>query len=481
MEVITDVVQSVAYQSAAPQGLSAMGMYVMGSYRKNELNQTVKGQIQVLEQMPGSVNVTHISVCELPILAINEMISFKLGLPVRSTKQLSELIFSKTRGLPLFVVKFIQQIVSKDVLNFSVKSRQWMWDDMVLDFFDISEDVAEFIADGLQSLKPDIIDTLKVVSALGFQVDDAVIELLDSCQFVPGMKISLEMAMKEGILEKAGPIWAWSHDMLKEATYNLIPEADRKSLHKQIGVCLAASSEDVASKAAVCILSVDQINICQGTLNQLEKVLFARLNLAAGKHSMASSSYDQARSYYEAGIALLHQDHWSRQYSLSLELHEQSVYVSFMDGNIENAQNRLDSIQRHAKSFEHTLNARSLYLKILGSSGDYATATSECLQILARLGEKFPEKIELSVVINEIVRTEALLKDVTKEQILSLQKMTDTSKLQSMAFLSMLCKFSMHSEPLLCHMASCIMMKLTFCYGFVEESILGLATFPRGM
>ena len=314
-----------------------------------------------------------------------------------------------------------------------MKSRRWVWDDDSIDIQMISEGVVELLTRKLQQLSQDVIETLKVVACFG-QVSESMLKMLDLGQFVPDMQETLELAMKEGIIEKAGSIFAFSHDMLQESTYNLIPMEDRKPLHKKIGFSLVQDMV-VVTNPEFCLLAVGQINLCQdmgSILNPMERALFARLNLTAGKHSIAASSYEQARGYLEAGISLLHAQAWAKQYSLCLELHEMSVVASYMGGNVETVSSRLDVILSNAKSFDDALNSRILRSKFLASQAQYAESTNELLGILSHFGEEFPKDACLAHVKSEIKATQLMLKDVTKESILDLPTLTDVRKMNAM-------------------------------------------------
>jgi len=140
----------------------------------------------------------------------------------------------------------------------------------------------------------------------------------------------------------------------------------------------------------------------------------------------------------------------------------------------------LDDIFSNATSLRDKLKAYGLHLKIIASRGQYAESTSLCLSILAGLGEEFPEVIKASLVTEEIKEIESSLKDVTKDEILSFPAMTDTSKLHSMRFLSMLSTLTMFTQPHICHLSSCHMVRLTLRFGFCDETVHGLAGISRG-
>ena len=424
--------------SFSDEELPQRGLLLLGTFRDNEVDDDgfLMKQIKSMEHSNGNINVKRLVVGELSEPEICKMISFKFCLPMRHIRELAQLVHHKTRGNPMYIVEFLRSIIQRNLLSFSVKSRRWTWDDTSIDMQMMPGGVVELLTRKLMQLPRDVIETLKVVSCFG-QVNVSTIQLLNLGQFVPDMIEALESAVKEGIVEKAGPIFAFSHDMLQESTYNLIPMDEKKSLHKKIGKSLV-QDPGIAHNAELCALAVDQINRCKDLddiLDPIERALFARLNLAAGKNSVATSSYEQARGYFEAGISLLHANPWDKQYSLCLELYEMSVVVRFMDGKVETVSSRLDVILSNAKSFDDTLNARTLRAKLLASQSQIAEAVNGVLAILSNLGEEFPQDACLEHVTSTVKETQVLLKDITKETIRSLPTMTDNTKLNAMKFM----------------------------------------------
>ena len=167
--------------------------------------------------------------------------------------------------------------------------------------------------------------------------------------------------------------------------------------------------------------------------------------------------------YFEAGISLLSTNHWQEQYSLSLELYNSSVLVSFMIGNITAISTRLSDILAHAMSFDDAVDAHVLQAKYLASQAQYAEAFNGVLEILsAHLGESFPEDITESMIREEVNSVEPMLRDITKEKILCLPAMTNKQKLNAMRFMDLLASLSSFSSPMLHHLVSCRMTRLTF-------------------
>lgn len=482
LDIIGDFVQTVQQGTAfSADGQSfRRGLLYVGNFRDNEVNEDgcVMNQIECMEKSMENINVSKIMIGELSEGDVNDMLSFKLCIPTRRTRELAQLVYQKTRGNPMFTIEFLRSIVQKNALFFSVRDRKWIWDETSIDMQVISEGVVELLIEKLKQLPSNVTQTLMVISCCGFQINHSVIQLMDLGQFTSDMMGALDRAMKEGIIDRAGPIYAFSHDMLQETSYKLIPVSERDQLHKRIAETCVQDPE-MTEDSELCTLAADQVNMCKdldGVLSPVEKARYARLNLAAGKIAIRASSYKQARAYFEAGISLLHANHWDKQYSLSLQLYEYSGLVCFMDGKIDGVTSRLNAILSNAKSFDDKINTRVMLAKLYLSQQRYADGFRDVIEVLSGLGEVFPKEIDQTLVTSEINETLPLLNEITKEKLSNLPVMTDARKLNAMKFMSLLTTLCTIHSPKFLHMLSCRMIQLTFQFGFCEESITGLAT-----
>ncbi|EED89735.1 predicted protein [Thalassiosira pseudonana CCMP1335] len=485
VEIFGSFVESVAEAQALDQKSSWRqgGLLVLGSYRDSEVGEDgfLLKQIKQLDRINVHVNVTQLSVKELSANDINTMLSFKLCVPFRLTHDLAEIVHRKTKGNPYFVKEFLQSIMSNTMLNFSVKERRWIWDDEVIDLQMISNGVAELLTKRLHSLAKDKRLALQIVSCIGFQVNGYLLRLLKE-SFPFDLMEALDSLVDEGLLEKAGGIYyAFPHDLLYEAAYSLIPVGERKTLHKLIALVLAKNDTNDQSTAG---LAVDQINPWikdKSILNQEERLLFAKLNLKAGKQAVATCCFSQSRDNFEAGIALLAGNRWNAQYRLSLELYENSAMASFMAGNFDTMPSRLEEILSNAASLQDTLTASALLAKLLASKGQVASAMSNCLDVLQNLGESFPREPSYSDAMNEIDSTRMLLRGMTKEHFKLLPEMRDPTKLDVMRFLSLCCAFADRSMSMLLPFICCRMLQLTLKCGFTDDSLIGLAMISHSL
>jgi predicted ATPase len=108
------------------------------------------------------------------------------------------------------------------------------------------------------------------------------------------MMDQMGLAVEEGISERAGPVYQFTHDIIQQTIHDLIPPAIRSLLHRTVGLKLLNAA---ANDAALHLLAVDQINMfCRGADPSPEdRTLFASVNAQAAKYAVAGSSFDQGK------------------------------------------------------------------------------------------------------------------------------------------------------------------------------------------
>ena len=73
----------------------------------------------------------------------------------------------------------------------------------------ISDGVVNLLATTINELSVPLLQTVKIISCLGYQVEESTMEVLDSSNKLLSFNMldELPRAIEEGILEKAGPVY----------------------------------------------------------------------------------------------------------------------------------------------------------------------------------------------------------------------------------------------------------------------------------
>ena len=270
------------------------GLLYAGTYRSNELQDRgyLLEMIDFLEQS-GKTNVTRLTSGGLTKESITRLLSRKLCLPLRYTRDLAGLVISKTRGNPFFIVQFLRSIIQNKMLLYSTQSCCWTWDLDTIDMQMIPDGVAELLATTFYQLPQYLMQTVQIASCFGLQVDSTKLDFLR--HILPAnFQQALDLAMEVGIMERAGPIYQFTHDLIYSTIFDSIPLNERTVLHKTIGESLLRHS---TNNPTVHSLAVDQTNlyIKDATVTPEEKPQFASINTAAAKFAMAEGAFGKGK------------------------------------------------------------------------------------------------------------------------------------------------------------------------------------------
>jgi len=461
--------------------------YIMlvGSYREQAVNdnqlfaKALRDFHQYVNQ-DNSKNLTSISLSGMTTETLNEMLSETLSLPKRRVRPLSELVIQKTDGLPLFVIEFIRALAVDNLLTHNF-TRGWEWDADSIEIFPITESVAELFALKLRRLPKDILLGLQIVSCFGCQVDEHVLRLVrhydgDNSVDIPA---ALNVALNEGLVERAAHFFSFAHDLIQKATIDSIREDDLVPLLRKLVAALAAKSSQPDSRDSVLFVVVDLIKRIGSitTFHEHERALFAELNLRAGTKAVAVPDFAGAAMYAENGIALLSDTCWKTQYDLSLQLHEIAVLSHFSNRTGDQAllTNRINTVFERARTFSDKFNTHRIWTRLLSLS-NFPRAIEESLLALEQLGEP----LNLSYIDNIRVRKEL---EKQKERFsgesetMLAQSLEDQNKKNAMKIMTSLMLYYASRKSCLGAFISCRMIEITVKYGYCEDSIVGVAGF----
>ena len=92
--------------------------------------------------------------------------------PPGATSALSQLVHSKTNGNPFFVCQYLQTLVEKNLLEFSMSVFKWTWKlDRIKAETSVSDNVADMVYDRVQTLPVEVRFLLMIASCLHLTVD----------------------------------------------------------------------------------------------------------------------------------------------------------------------------------------------------------------------------------------------------------------------------------------------------------------------
>eukprot|EP00804_Cyclotella_cryptica_P015426 CCRYP_008072-RE/>CCRYP_008072-RE protein AED:0.22 eAED:0.22 QI:0/0.83/0.85/1/0.83/0.71/7/53/1353 len=471
--------------SAGPHTSKKTKTLFIGSFRDNEVddNHHVAQMLKKLK-CTSSVEITDVAVCGFDQDTLNRIVSESLCLPLRKTKSLSEIILLKTDGIVIHIIEFIGRLTMEGILCHSFV-RGWEWDSEVIESCPISESVAELFTFKLKKLPSDVLLGLKICSIFGTQIDPRIINLVHDFDGDKTVDINsvLSAASEHGLVESTGTtsMFKFSHDIIAQATFDLIPEEERSQLNQNLATALIKNALAAYEIDLVIFVIVDLISRIRNSdiIDPKTCVLYARMNEKAAKKALAVPDFSSAVKYSESGLSFLHDSHWETHHDLTLGLYQISVTAlySCTNGNQGLLKERIHAVFQNSKSLEEEFKTRHVWIRML-STTSLEIAINECHILLERLGEPIDFSCDsFAHVCSEVVRVKGLFLE-RKQDFSKLTHMTDPKKLNAMKILSSLLVIYHHHQ--LAHigfLASSRMVEMSVEFGYCEDSAFALASF----
>lgn len=214
-----------------------------------------------------------------------------------------------------------------------------------------------------------------------------------------------------------------------------------------------------------------------GLMNAERNLQISELNLRAGKKAIQSSLFLPSVAYLNQGIALLPQNHWQSHYELSLELYSVAAQAEYSIGNFEQMQHHCDAVI--SQQDRPLLDKRRVYnamLDSIGAQDRMGDAAKLCVEILAKLGCKFPKYGAAFCTIAGLMRTIHAKRQRTPEMIAKYKTMTDPAKIWAMNLLDKLFTFWYQDKNDNVPLAILKSQRWTIKYGVCDVSMPNFAS-----
>lgn len=177
----------------------------------------------------------------LSVSAINQLCADALERNLEDTKELVNLIYTKTGGSPFFVKQFLENLYERGFIYLNRSNKNWTWQIDKVKAAGFTDNVVDLIKEKLHKLDDRVISVLKIASCFGQQFD--IVDIVNiSSLHRPEVVTALEKSMEEDIIIKfyknANEEYRFQHDRIQNAAYSLITEDELNQYDLRIGAYL---------------------------------------------------------------------------------------------------------------------------------------------------------------------------------------------------------------------------------------------------
>lgn len=465
-------------------------LLIIGAYRDNEVNEYHPLQLTINNLSKNNVEFITLKLQPLQLKNIQQLLHDTFSGPLEKTRDFAKCIFEKTQGNPFFINEFIKIIYQEQLLNFSYELGVWEWDITKILHQRATDNVVDLLTAKIHLLPTTTQEILKLAACFGHQFD------FKTLLTISGLTIS-QIAEELGHAIKANLIWPleetyktvglvglekitnnlnmsalhyrFAHDRIQQASYELINEKDRPYLHLQIGrLLLKEKTLSENDEHLFDVMKHFNHSISLITRNK-ERLELAKYNLWAGKRAKLASAYYTANEYLSAGVALLSQSAWEKNYDLAFQLYKELAVCQYLIGEFTVADRYFTELIQHGKNALDNLEIYRLKIEMLSALGKHTEALEIGLRVLRNFGIKLPKKPNKINILLAIYKIKFQIRNTPIEQI-DLPPMTDLQSRAIADLITQLLNSSFIVNQQLFVILVCKNISLSLKYGYTEST-----------
>jgi predicted ATPase/signal transduction histidine kinase len=371
----------------------------IGAFRGNEVGADHPLRAGPLAQRHDAVTI---ELGPLNEAALRELIASALHRDAQALAPLAEEIGRKTGRNPFFVRHLLRVLADEGALEYDLEAGAWGWHLERVMSHRGADNVVELLTHELEQLPLPAQIMLRVLACLG---DRASGEGLAVAAALPEGEVALglQAALDAGSLYRDGTEWVFLHDGIREAAYAAIATEERAPLHLQIArrmLAHRAAQGDVFAMAT-------QVNLARPMVKDRdERIVFARLNLDAGREAKAATAHHSALGLFRAALDFLGDDDASDD---GLTARMLCGEAEFMTGALEAAEARLSALEKVAGEDIFGADLARLRAALYTTLGRYDLALQVGLAFLRKAGIDVPLRPQPADVDREYARLRSWL------------------------------------------------------------------------
>ena len=472
-------------------------LLIIGAYRDNEININHPLQLSINNLNKNNIEITTLTLEPLHLDNIQQLLQDTLSGSLEKIQSLAQCIFEKTHGNPFFINEFLKIIYQESLLTFSYDHGAWEWDLTKILQQSATDNVINLLTVKIHLLKKATQETLKLGSCFGHQFDFKTLLLINGKtisqtaeQLWQAINANLIYPLEEtyktlglvGLNETDPNLdigtlrYRFAHDRVQQATYELIKEQDRPSIHLKIGrLLLEEKPLEEHDKRLFEVLKHFNQSISLIT-NIHERQLLAKYNFWAGQKAKLASAYFAANEHFSASVELLEPNNWKKNYNLAFQLYKELAVCKYLIGDFATADKYFSELLNYSRSALDNLEIYRLKIEMLSTLGKHTEALQMGLAALRNFKIKIPEKPNVLHILSAIYKIRFKIRNTTIENI-DLPPMVDIQQRAIVDLITQLLNSAFITNQQLFVLLTCKNISLSLKYGYTESTSMSIPVY----
>ena len=428
----------------------------VGAFRDNELPEghPVHELLAALKsgEYAGQSGFLHLKPLQFSYFA--DIIAESLNVKKEDISILSEVLYRKTGGNPLFLGQLLAHAYEEGLLY--IQQQKWKWNIEAIDALNPGEDVLELLVKKLDRLPKKTQEILKIASCIGNRFDIHAVSKV-CCKTADETISCLMPAVAERLIVPAKPlqtsmtqgpddeyVFEFLHDRVQQAVYLPIPVQEKKEKHIAIGK-IYLEHGNIEDRI---MFIMDHFNRSLDLIEcGEERKKLAEYNLMAGRKAKIAAAYSSALQYFRAGKSLLPDNSWTTDYKLSYDIYLELAQAEYLSANITTAEELFDTVIEKSKNELERAAVYGLKVTLYAGVGKYKEAVHTGIHSLRRLGVRIPTDPTKFDYLMELLKYKWQMFNRNIESLENLHEMRKPEQVKVADLLSRMASVTMSSHP----------------------------------
>lgn len=221
--------------------ISKTNLLVVGTFRDDEVEENC-GIKKIYMKHSNLSNIQLIKLYPLSFDGIKKLVEMGLGESVQDLTELSQYVYKKSGGNPLYATNLIRTLADNSILVFEEDKWVLKWD--ALNDFDLPENILGIVLNRLANISAVQKRILRKAAIIGKSFEAGILEKLSDVgwtELVDILDQISDIQIIEPLTEKG--MYIFTHDRIRDAVLEKMPKAEARRLHHKLGDILESLYE----------------------------------------------------------------------------------------------------------------------------------------------------------------------------------------------------------------------------------------------
>jgi len=437
-----------------------------------------QGFLQGLRQ--ASIGLNEIRVSALAPEAVVQWVGHLLHAEPETVRPLAALVHEKTGGNPFFVAQLIRTLLDDELIGVGPATGVLEWNLEHIRQHPHADNVIGLMVSRIARLPAQTRLFLGLMACMGASVDSQTLGRVTEVAHKTLCR-HLAPAVDAGLLVEDHQGFAFYHDRVQEAAYQLIPLDARPGEHRRIARLLMVDIDPQGRCEPTFRIASHLQRIRPADSSPAERLQFCAVLVRAAQQALESAAIEAALAYVVTATGMLDEALWASRWeqcpALAHDLGVVHGQCLLLDGQFELAGQVIDALFDHVIELIPRSALYMLKVEVLVLACRYHEAVATAGAGLRQFGIHIPTQVT-SLDVEQSYRY--LLEVLGPRDIASLDAlpdMHDSSFEAAMGLLSSMIASASFIDDDLLFVLTCEMVQLSLEYGICAASTHGLAWF----